>query len=170
MTPRLVSRIFRRCLLPMLLVFNAPAVDAGESLEKAPAFVLLDVNSNEHRLSDYAGKVLVVNFWASWCVPCREELPSMNRAAKKLAELPVAWIAVNVGEDREAVAAFRADYPIDFSVLLDATGEVSRSWRVTGMPTTYIIDPRGYLVHRIVGKREWDDERHLQMLTEQIGD
>ncbi len=154
----------------MLLAFDALAVDAGESLSEAPPFALPDLERNEHRLSDYAGKVLVVNFWASWCVPCREELPSMNRAARKLLEQPVAWLAINVGEDRAAVAAFTADYPIDFTVLLDQSGRVSQSWQVIGMPMTFVVNRDGFVVHKIVGKREWDDEPHLQMVLEAIDD
>ena len=92
----------------------------------------------------------------------------MNLAARKLGEQPVAWIAINVGEDREAVTAFSADYPIDFTVLLDQSGKVSQSWQVTGMPTTFIIDRQGYVAHKIVGKREWDDDAHLQMIIESI--
>ncbi len=152
----------------MLLAFDLPAVETAESPPEAPPFALPGLEGDKHRLSDYAGKVLVVNFWASWCAPCREELPSMNRAARKLLELPVTWLAINVGEDREAVAAFTADYPIDFSVLLDPSGRVSQSWQVTGMPTTFIVNRDGFVAHKIVGKREWDDAQHLQMLIELI--
>lgn len=163
-----MSRFCLLVILPMVLVFEPLAAGTGESQDKAPPFELTDLGRNEHRLSDYAGKVLVVNFWASWCVPCRDELPSMNRAAGKLTDQPVVWLAINVGEDREAVAAFVADYPIDFTVLLDPSGGVSQAWQVTAMPTTLILDPQGYVAHRIVGKREWDDERHLQMVIDSI--
>lgn len=170
MIPGLVSRFCRRCLLPVLLAFNASAGEPEASPVEAPSFVLTDLGRNEHRLLDYAGKVLVVNFWASWCVPCREELPSMNRAAAKLRDHPLAWFAVNVGEDREAVTAFTADYPIDFTVLLDPSGQVSQSWQVVGMPTTFVLNRQGYVAHRIIGKRAWDDQLHLQMLIELIDD
>ena len=94
----------------------------------------------------------------------------MNRAAEKLRGKPVVWLAVNVGEDREAVNAFTADYPIDFTVLLDRSGRLSQDWRVIAMPTTFILDPRGYIRQRIVGKREWDDAAHLRMMIELIDD
>ena len=92
----------------------------------------------------------------------------MNRAARKLLEQPVVWLAINVSEDREAVTAFTADYPIDFTVLLDPSGRVSQSWQVIGMPMTFVVNRDGFVVHRIVGKREWDDELHLQMVLELI--
>ena len=168
MSPGFVSRLCLRWLLLMLLTFDAAAVEAGATPVKAPSFALPDLKHKEHRLPDYVGKVLVVNFWASWCVPCREELPSMNRAASKLREQPVVWIAINVGEDRAAVEAFSADYPIDFTVLLDPSGRISQSWQVTGMPTTFVINREGNIAHRIIGKREWDDDTHLQMIIEVI--
>ncbi len=154
-------------LLPVLLgliILDAVAVEVEGTPSVAPAFALHGLDHKLYRMSDFTGRVVVVNFWASWCVPCREELPSMNRAAKILLQRPVTWLAVNVGEDRQAVTAFSSDYPIDFTVLLDLSGEVSRSWQVTGMPTTFVVDRQGRVVDKIVGKREWDDERHLQML------
>lgn len=165
-----VSRFCLLLILPLVPACGSLAAETKQSRVEAPPFALPDLEGDEHRLSDYAGKVLVVNFWASWCVPCRDELPSMNRAASKLSEQPVAWLAINVGEEREAVTAFVADYPIDFTVLLDPSGRVSQDWQVIGMPTTFVIDPEGYVAHRIVGKREWDDERHLRMLTDSIDD
>ena len=137
-------------------------------LRKAPSFTLPGLERKIHRLSDYIGKVVVVNFWASWCVPCRQELPSMNRASRMLRNEAVVWLAVNVGEDREAVRAFRNDYPIDFTVLLDSDGKVSKDWWVTGMPSTFVISPQGDTVHHIVGKRDWDDAKHLQLLRQLI--
>ena len=92
----------------------------------------------------------------------------MNRASRMLRNNAVVWLAVNVGEDREAVRTFRNDYPIDFTVLLDSDGKVSKDWWVTGMPSTFVINPQGDVVHHIVGKRDWDDAKHLQLLRQLI--
>jgi len=134
----------------------------------ALSFNLEDPGSHVHQLSDFRGKVLIVNFWASWCAPCREELPSMNRARAALKQKDVAMLAINLGEDREAVNAFIDDFPIDFTVLLDHDGTVGQSWQVTGMPTTFLVNPRGEIVYRIVGKREWDSEEILGLIRELI--
>ena len=152
----------------VLMGFHAKPADAATPLRKAPQFALQDSERKLHRLADFRGKVVVVNFWASWCVPCRQELPSMNRASRALPDAAVVWLAVNVGEDREAVEAFRNDYPIAFAVLLDTDGRVSKDWWVTGMPTTFVINPQGEIEHQIVGKREWDDTVHLQLLRQLI--
>lgn len=159
-------RIFLLPFVLGLVLFDAAAAGAGEAPSPAPPFALRDLDGKLHRLSDFTGRVLVVNFWASWCVPCREELPSMNRAASRLRQAPVTWLAVNVAEDRQAVTAFRTDFPIDFTVLLDRSGEMSQSWQVIAMPTTFVVDREGRIVHKIVGKREWDDDKHLQMLRD----
>ena len=146
--------------------FPAMSADTATPLRKAPQFTLQDPERQVHRLTDFSGKVVVVNFWASWCVPCRQELPSMNRASRAQPDEVVIWLAVNVGEDREAVEAFRKDYPIAFTVLLDTDGRVSKDWRVTGMPTTFVINPKGEIAHQIVGKRDWDDAAHLQLVRQ----
>lgn len=170
MTRSLATRCLLIGLLPVMATLGTAADDSGQGLQRAPPFTLFDPAGDEHRLEQYAGRVLVVNFWASWCAPCRAELPSMNRAAKQMRSLPVAWLAINVGEDRQAVTSFTADFPIDFTVLLDADGTTSQRWRVTGMPTTLIIDRNGFIVHRILGQREWDDEKHLRMVSELLDD
>jgi len=73
-------------------------------------------------------------------------------------------LAVNVYEDREAIMAFSPDYPIDFTVLLDAKGSTSQRRHVNGMPTTFLVSPQGEIIHRMVGKREWDSEALLQLV------
>lgn len=157
------GRVFPFIML-LLMVFQVGAGDDPIPLAKAPQFTLSSVDRKTYQLSDFRGKLLVVNFWASWCLPCRDEFPSMNRASKTLGNQAIVWLAINVGEDREAIEAFRSDFPIDFTVLLDTDGRVSEAWRVSGMPTTYVINADGDTAYKAVGKREWDDARHLRML------
>ena len=92
----------------------------------------------------------------------------MNRASRALRNEAVVWLAVNVGEDSEAVEAFRSDYPIAFTVLLDTDGRVSKDWQIAGMPTTFVINPEGEIAHQIVGKRDWNDAAHLQLVRQLI--
>jgi peroxiredoxin len=80
----------------------------------------------------------------------------------------VAMLAINLGEDRDAVNTFVEDYPIDFTVLLDHDGSVSQGWQVKGMPTTFVVNPHGEIVYRIVGKHEWDSEDILGLIRELI--
>jgi peroxiredoxin len=125
---------------------------------------LQDTVGKVHRLSDYRGRPVLINFWATWCPPCRDEIPSMNRAWGKIAKENVAMLAINVGEDADTIFVFTADYPADFPILLDTDGEVIGQWPVKGLPTTYIVDPEGRIAYRAIGGREWDDEQLLDAL------
>ncbi len=130
----------------------------------APPFHLQDLQGRYHHLQDYRGRVVIVSFWASWCGPCREELPSMNRAWSVLQPQGVAMLAVNLGEDPEAVSAFLTDYPIGFPVLLDRRGHFAQRWRVQGLPTSFVLSARGEIVYRVVGGQAWDDETLLRQV------
>jgi len=142
-------------------VQSLPALSAPFA---APEFSLTGEDGNRYRLSDYRGQVVVVNFWATWCPPCRYEMPAMERAYQKLKDEKIVLLAVNVGEDEETVFAFTGQYPVSFPLLLDRDGTVVKQYPVIGLPTTFVIDPRGKVTHRAVGGREWDDEALLDHL------
>jgi len=127
----------------------------------APDFTLLDTNGKTHSLSDYRGRPVIINFWTTWCPPCREELPSMNRAWHLLEEEGIAMLAINMGEDEDTIFIFSADYPTDFPVLMDKSGDVIEQWPVKGLPTTYVIAPDGTIAYRAIGSREWDAKELL---------
>ena len=154
-------------LILCLLVLPAHAIKPGKGLTevpgkpRAPDFELSDLDGNIHHLRDYRGKVLVVNFWATWCPPCREEMPSMERAWQKLKNEEMVMIAINVGEDEDTIFQFTANYPVTFPLLLDQDSEVVGPWGVRGLPTTYVVDPKGRVVYRAIGGREWDDPELL---------
>ncbi len=143
------------------------AAQTLQSLAKpyaAPEFTLQDDDGKTHRLSDYRGKVVVLNFWATWCPPCRYEMPAMERAHKKVQGENIVLLAVNVGESEDQVFEFTGQYPVTFQLLLDTDGSVVKKYPVIGLPTTFVIDPRGVVTHQAVGGREWDDERLLGQL------
>ena len=153
----------------MLLAF-AGLVPAGQTLTPvpgdvpAPDFSLPDTEGKVRRLSDYRGRPVILNFWATWCPPCREEIPSMNRAWHVLRSEGVAMLAINVGEDEDTIFVFTADYPADFPLLLDRAGEVIGQWPVKGLPTTFVIAPDGTIAYRAIGGRVWDDDDLLEMI------
>lgn len=133
-------------------------------LSKAAAFTLVDTNDKTHQLSDYKGSVLVVNFWASWCAPCREEIPAMNNAAKQLSNDNVVFLAINYGETLETVNQFLTEHPIDFTVLLDSDNIASSDWGVTVMPTTVIINQQLEVIDTVLGPREWDSQSMIEKI------
>ena len=126
--------------------------------QPAPAFSLIDLDNKLHTLADYKGKPLIVNFWASWCRPCRDELPALNRAWAKVKDQGVQMLAINIGEDPTAVFKFIQEYPIDFRVLLDTESDELANWQMKGLPTTYILNLKGEVVYQAIGEREWDND------------
>jgi len=105
-----------------------------------PPLALRDLEGREHKLADYKGKVVVLNFWATWCDPCREEMPSMQRLQDKLAGKPFAILAVDYGEGPPRVKDFLKTVPVRFTVLLDRDTSAATAWKVKVLPTTLVID------------------------------
>lgn len=157
----------RTSLMMLILSMSYSAQAAPITLTKlkvpqpAPAFSLIDLNNKIHTLADYKGKPLIVNFWASWCRPCREELPALNRAWAKVKNQGVQMLAINIGEDPTAVFKFIQEYPIDFKVLLDTESDELANWQMKGLPTTYILNHKAEVVYQAIGEREWDSDELL---------
>ena len=159
-----------RCVVISLGIVTGLAHAAGQPAQTltkldqpfpAPDFTLTGEDDKTYRLADYRGKVVVLNFWATWCPPCRYEMPSMERAHQKVRGENIVILAVNVGENADQIFEFTGQYPVTFPLLLDLDAAVSRKYPVIGLPTTFVIDPRGVVTHRAIGGREWDDEQLL---------
>jgi peroxiredoxin len=165
--------VTRILILLLLFVFSthSPAQQPGKGLTELPEapqasdFVLSDLDGNQHRLSDYRGQVVIINFWATWCPPCRAEMPSMQRAWEQLKKDGVVMLGINVGEDEDTIFQFTADYPVEFPLLMDSDSSVIGQWPVRGLPTTFVVDPRGKIVYRAIGGREWDDPALLALVS-----
>ena len=132
----------------------------------APDFRLNDIDGKVYRLSDFRGKVVLINFWATWCPPCRTEMPSMQRAWEKLKGEDFMMLAINMGEDEDTIFGFgfAAGTELEFPILMDKEGSVTQEWPVLGLPTTFILDSKGRIRYRAVGGREWDDPALLQKI------
>ena len=130
----------------------------------ASEFELTDIDDNVHRLSDYRGKIVIVNFWATWCPPCRFELPSMEKLWQLVQKEDVIMLAINVGEDADTIFTFTSDYPVTFPMLMDNDSSVTAKYPVQGIPTTFIISPDGRIIYRAVGTREWDDKKLIKTI------
>lgn len=131
----------------------------------APDFTLTDLEGKRVSMAEYRGKVVVLNFWASWCPPCRAEMPSMERLYQKLKGRDFELLAVNVEENGQpAVRAFTRKIPIGFPVLLDNDQQVSGLYGVGGIPQTFIINKRGEIVQETTGARSWDSSATVAFL------
>jgi peroxiredoxin len=122
----------------------------------APDFTLPDLDGQPFRLRQLEGRLVLLNFWATWCAPCLTEMPSMQRLHQTFKQTEFALLAVSL--DRQggpAVKAFAEARQLTFPILLDPTNEVSRAYGVRGLPSTYLIGPDGYLIAAAVGARDW---------------
>lgn len=125
----------------------------------APDFTLKDMNGKEYTFSSFRGKVVFVNFWATWCKSCREEMPSMQVLYKHLKERNVPFEMLAISMDRvttqKEVESFVRSLGITFPVLLDPWGKTDGKYKLTGVPETYIVDQEGRVVEKIIGPRDW---------------
>ena len=130
----------------------------------APDFELPDLDGEKKKLSDFRGKVVLVNFWATWCPPCRKEIPSMQRAWKILETEDVMMLAIHIGGSLDKIWTFLIDYDVEFPVLFDAKGRSPRGWPIVGLPTSFVVDPEGRIALRAIGGREWDDPKLIKQI------
>jgi peroxiredoxin len=137
---------------------------------KAADFGLSDVNGNTIRLSGYRGNLVFLNFWATWCGPCRQEMPSMERLYRELGGQGLAMLAVNEKESGAQVSNFMRSYGLSFPALLDVDGRVSSAYRVWGLPTTILIDGSGTIVGTQSGPRDWASREVVTALSKLLGD
>jgi thiol-disulfide isomerase/thioredoxin len=133
-----------------------------------PPLELADLEGKSHRLADYRGKVVLVNFWATWCTPCRDEMPSIERLRNALAGRPFAVLAVNVGETERAARAFLETMPLRFTILLDRNVQVSRAWGARILPASYLVAPNGAIRYSYFGELDWARDDVISTITKMM--
>lgn len=144
--------------LVMITTSEAGTLKPYTGKEAPPPLLLKDLQGKKHDLNDFRGQVVLINFWATWCPPCRVEMPSMWRLKQKLKGKPFVILAVDMGEEEASVNAFLPDkMKKDFIVLMDKDGEALRTWKVFAFPTSYIIDTKGNIRYALYGALEWDE-------------
>lgn len=134
----------------------------GEPL--APALALPDLQGRHIALSDYRGKLVLVNFWTTWCPPCVKEIPSLGRLQERLGREDFAVLSVDIGETAEAVTAFLRKVEAGYPVLLDPEGTTVKAWDIRAFPTSFLLDCSGRIRYAYFGALEWDDEDTVQLI------
>jgi peroxiredoxin len=137
----------------------APPLSRGDI---APDFDLPLLSGEARiRVGDLSGQVALINFWATWCKPCEEEIPAMERLYAQLHPEGFELIAISVDEDPQDVETFRTKHEISFPIVLDPDQVASRRYQTTGFPESLLIDKEGRIVERYVGPRDWDHPDYL---------
>lgn len=134
-----------------------------------PPLTLSDTHGTPHTLMAYRGQVVLVNFWATWCEPCREEMPALQALQHKLGKERLVVLAVNYGESPARVHRFTRNMPLDFPIVLDRDMEAAKAWQVRVLPTSFVLGPDGTIRYRAVGVLEWEDEHIVKLLTALAG-
>ncbi len=140
-----------KSLLTILIVTTGLAFTAEQvSAETAPDFTLSE-SPGEQQLSDLKGQVIYLDFWASWCVPCRKSFPWMNSIQEKYADRGFKVITVNLDKEPKLIAAFLKKYPAKFTIVRDAKGVIADQYQLQSMPSSYIIDASGEIIFSHTG-------------------
>jgi len=133
----------------------------------APDFDLPDLADKGVRLSDFRGKVVFLNFWATWCKPCREEMPSMEVLYKNFERDGLVVLAVSIDRvtTKKDIPPFVKSLNLTFPILIDSWGQTDKRYKLMGVPETYIIDQQGVLREKVIGPRDWTILDNLKTIT-----
>lgn len=133
-----------------------PNLEPMKDSSPTPDFTLPDLAGKKAALRDFRGKLVLLNFWATWCVPCREEMPAMERLYQHFKNKGFTIVAVDVKDSRKDALAFLKELKITYPVMFDPEGEVGLLYGSWGLPTTYLIGPKGEGLARLWGPAAWD--------------
>jgi thiol-disulfide isomerase/thioredoxin len=130
----------------------------------APTLRLNDIDGNAFDLAELKGRWVFVHFWASWCGPCRREMPAIQRMVEKLGDAAPAMAVINTAENEDTVFSFLGVLAPDLVPLMDRDGLATEDWQPRGLPSTYLVDPQGVIRFQALGGRPWDETPYLKFL------
>jgi thiol-disulfide isomerase/thioredoxin len=150
-------------ILLSLILFACASLAAAQQLRPwagsvTPPLALQDLEGRAHRLEDYRGKVVLINFWATWCEPCRAEMPAMNKLRASFAGQPFAVLAVNLAESESRIRRFMEEVPLEFTVLLDRDSGAARAWKARVLPVSFVLDAEGRIRYSALGEIDWTQD------------
>ena len=167
-----MSCFLRQCILSVFLFFAVIpvyALDVGDSAQSVPLNLLENKASGKvTTIGDYKGKLVYLDFWASWCGPCRQSLPILNEIRKEYAARGFEVVAVNVDEKLSDALKFLERYPVDYPILLDPKGTMPQLYVIEGMPTAYLIDENGTILYKHVGFKKKDRKKIESLLDKYL--
>jgi len=151
-------------------LFSKMRINPIKGDKKAPDFSLKDLTGKKVEIKDYKGKIIFLNFWATWCVPCKEEMPSLEVLHERFKGEKFVLLTVSVDyEGLKVVHGFLDKHSYTFPVLLDPNGETLDLFEVKGIPTTFIIDKKGRIIGRALGPRDWRSPEVFSLVNLLVG-
>lgn len=162
--PKIVTVLSIFCLT-LVVSFSAQATD-----EELQSLSLVDVEEQPISLESFKGKVILLNFWATWCPPCIKEMPSMERLRNQFTGKPFEVVAINVGESPTTVSSFmlELDTELTFPILLDQDAKSFGQLGLRGLPMTLILDHEGNIIEKVLGGRDWDDKKSVDLIMQEV--
>ncbi len=161
----------RLTVLAVGLLWIAGAGAAGfetRAALPAPELKASDLKGAPRTLADYRGKVVLLNFWATWCPPCQREMPSLERLRTRMAGRPLEIVAISSAETPAEVNTYLSKMKLGFPVLLDTDSSNTRRWKVFALPTTFVLDAEGRVRHVLTGPAEWDEGEALAVVESML--
>jgi thiol-disulfide isomerase/thioredoxin len=134
----------------------------------AQNFTLNDIDGEKFDLADSRGQWVFLHFWASWCGPCREEMPTLQTLADSLRDENFQIVMVNTAEDEDTIFEFLSAIDVELNSLMDVDGMVTEIWKPRGLPTTFLINPKGEVKYQAIGGREWNKPEYINFIKQLI--
>ena len=159
------------CLLMCALAYAAEPPTPPKGIRvfesgSAPDFTLKDIDGETFELDTTRGKWVFLHFWASWCGPCRREMPAIQRLSELIQDDKLVIVMINTAENEDTIFSFLGETGVELNSLMDRDGLVTDAWRPRGLPTTFLIDPDGQVRFQAIGGREWDKAAYTGFLKE----
>ena len=149
-----------------LVIKILPQIDLVGVGSRAPDFHAVDLGTAKPvSIADYRGKVLLVNIWATWCEPCRAEMPAIERLHRLVTDTAFRIVSVSIDKaDSATVTAFARQYGLTFPILQDQSGAIQDAYQTTGVPESFVVDRDGTIVKKVIGAAEWDGPVNVQLI------
>ena len=144
------------------LPFGIRNYDTG----KAPDFTLQDIDGENFELKNTKGHWVFLHFWASWCGPCRKEMPMVQRLSNIMQDEKFTIVMINTAEDEDTIFTFLGAIDVELNSLMDKDGQVTEVWKPRGLPTTFLINPQGEVKYQAIGGRDWDKPEYINFLRQ----
>ena len=171
----LLFSLFTFIVVSLPVDIDAQYIDAQTYLmnpmpdkKRAPEFSLMGMDGETHTLKEYEGRFLLVNFWATWCNPCKEEMPTLEAIHKHMDNSKFIVLGIHVGPGPDNITNYLKLNPVSFPILVDM--DLEYDWGVPGLPTTFLISPKGEMLYRAVGKREFSSPDMKNFFTKIVKD